>query len=490
MQAESARSVSVWIGRRGGRPFSFHLGVGAKKGLEKEGRIEQGLHAVMRFFLRSIRGRLLVAGLLFTGAALVIASLSIGGVLDRFVRRGLDDRLDAQISLLLRGVRADGTLDREKLEEIGPFTQYRRGWNWRIDTPTGSYMSDEILKLATLRKEGKPGREGRFKGPPESLQSGQTDEFYVRILEKQTKSGLVRVTSAAPRLVFDHMRRVTILPVMASLAGLSLVLLLATLMQLHFGLKPLMRLRAALADVRSGALGRIPADQPSELAPVVAELNDLLDENEAALARARAHVSNLAHSLKTPLATLSIRLAELNRDPDGQLSELVGQIDGAIRHHLGRARAASPGAPGQPQISVETTIEELVQALGRIYADKNIAFKVEITPGLLVKCDPRDLTEMLGNLLDNACKWATTHILVTAQAEGKVARIEIDDDGPGLSAAAIDQALIPGRRLDEREDGHGFGLPIARELAELHGGALELGRAPLGGLRATLLMPR
>jgi signal transduction histidine kinase len=445
----------------------------------------------MRFFPRSIRGRLLVAGIFFTGIALIVASLSIGEVLDRFARRGLDDRLDAQIALLLRSVRPDGTVDGAMLQEIGPFTQHRRGWGWRIDAPGRSYASEDVVPLDAIRREGRPGREGRFREHPERLQSGQTGEVYVRTFEKQTRGGPVRIIAAAPRWVFHRLRQAAVLPVLAALAGLSLALLVTTILQLHIGLKPLGRLKAALADVRSGALSRIPSNQPSELAPVVAELNGLLDENEAALARARAHVSNLAHSLKTPLATLSIRLNELDRSPGRQqLGELVAQIDGAIRHHLARARAASPGAPGQPQISIATAIREVVQALGRIYADKKVAIETSISPDLMVKCDPRDLTEMLGNLLDNACKWATGHILLTASEDGKNARIEIDDDGPGLSQEAIDQALVPGRRLDEREDGHGFGLPIARELAELHGGALELGDSPLGGLRAALVLPR
>ena len=444
----------------------------------------------MRIFPRSIRGRLLVAGLFFSGLALIVASLSIGGVLDRFVRRGLDDRLDAQIGLLLRSVRPDGSIDARILAEIGPFTQYRRGWAWRIDTPQRSYTSGEVVPLDTLHREKRPGREGRFRAPPQILQSGQTEGFYVRILEKRTARGTVRILSAAPRGIFLHMRNAAVLPVLATLAGLSFVLLLTTFLQLHIGLKPLRRLKTSLAEVGAGRLSRVPTDQPAELEPVVSELNALLDQNEAALARARAHVANLAHSLKTPLATLSIRLAELDRDPDGQLGELVAQIDGAIRHHLGRARAASPGAPGQLRIPVATTIEELTLALGRIHADKPIRLTTAIPADLQVRCDPRDLTEMLGNLLDNACKWTATQIAIGAREDGKAIRIEIDDDGPGLDEAAIDQALMPGRRLDEREDGHGFGLPIARELAELHGGALELGPSPLGGLRVTLILPR
>jgi signal transduction histidine kinase len=445
---------------------------------------------MMRLVPRSIRGRLLVAGLIFTSIALVVATFAIGEVLDRLVRRNLDERLDSQIALLLRSVRPDGTVDVEMLREVGPFTQYRRGWTWRIEVGGRRYESDEVVPLDNIHAEGRPGREGRFRGGDEVLQSGQNDAVYVRTLEKRTPAGMIRIVSAAPHLVFVRMREGAMVPALATLAALGAALLLASLVQLHIGLRPLKRLKTALADVRSGSIGRVPGDQPVELAPVVAELNGLLDENEAALARARGHVANLAHSLKTPLATLSIRLNETGRDPDGQLNDLVAQIDGAIRHHLSRARAASPGAPGQPQVAVTTLVDELVQALNGIYAERGLSMTSEIAPGLMVKCDPRDLTEMLGNLLDNACKWAAGRIVISGMEDGKMAHILIEDDGPGLSAEATGEALVPGRRLDERGDGHGFGLPITRELAELHGGALVLGAAAIGGLRVTLTLPR
>jgi signal transduction histidine kinase len=131
-----------------------------------------------------------------------------------------------------------------------------------------------------------------------------------------------------------------------------------------------------------------------------------------------------------------------------------------------------------------------MDALGRIHVERGIVTDNGVPPGTTCKCEPQDLDEMLGNLLDNAWKWAKGRISVTAVEDGALLRIRIDDDGPGLSEEAMEQALVRGQRLDEREDGHGFGLPIARELAELHGGALDLRPSPMGGLRAMLTLPR
>jgi signal transduction histidine kinase len=301
--------------------------------------------------------------------------------------------------------------------------------------------------------------------------------------------GTVTITAGAPREVAQRMRREAMSPLLLSLAALGGLMAAAILLQLHYGLRPLAKLKLALGDVRAGRRARVPDDQPHELRDVVAELNHLLDENAASLARARRHVANLAHSLKTPLATLSLQLEGGADERERNLSALVDQIDRAIRHHLGRARAASPGSPGRLQVDLETAVAELVSALGQIHAERGIVVHTALEGRITVKCDPQDLDEMLGNVLDNAWKWARSRVEICATRAGNDVSVQIDDDGPGLSDGAATQVLVPGTRLDEQGDGHGFGLPIARELAELHGGTLALGRSPLGGLRVTLTLP-
>jgi len=444
----------------------------------------------MKLLPQSIRGRLLLTGIVLTAAALIAATFAIDAIMDSFVRRNLNQSLDGQISLLIRAVKSDGEVDVNMLQEIGPYTQYRRGWAWKIETPTHTYTSSKELRALDFQEEGDRGREGHFKGPPETLMTGRAGDLYVSILEKETPSGIVRITATAPHMVYRKLRDSAITPVLATLVGLSAALLLASILQLRIGLQPLDRIKKTLADIRSGKIQRVPTDQPQELRPLVEEMNDLLDANEVALSRARGHVANLAHSLKTPLATLSVKLADDSRDPNGDLAELVTQIDRAIRHHLGRARSASPGAPGGQPVNVADTLADLIVGLRRIYIDRSVEFSIDAPPELTVRCDPQDLQEMLGNLLDNAAKWAASHIAVSVSDEGRQVRIDIEDDGTGLDVAAIAQALLPGGRLDENVEGHGFGLPIARELAELHGGSLELARSARGGLRATLHLPR
>lgn len=438
----------------------------------------------------SIKGRLLLAGTVLTLAALIAASLSVEAVLDLYVRRSINQSLDGQIGLLARSVRPDGSVDRGMVVEIGPFTQYRRGWSWRIETAQVLVSSTETIGRLEFQEEGPRGREGHFQAPPDLLRTGRSGDLYVRVLDRDTPGGRVRIIATAPHAVYERLRTAAVRPVLLILGGLSVVLLMTSLLQLRIGLRPLARLKRSLEDVRGGRLARIPIDQPVELQAVVREANDLLDVNEASLARARSHVANLAHSLKTPLATLKVKLSDTRKDPDGDLSDLVAQIDRAIRHHLGRARAASPGAPGRLSVALAPVVADLVNALDRIYIDRNLTFRVAIPENMQVKCDPQDLSEMLGNLLDNAAKWASVHVDIIATEQDKMLDIAVEDDGPGLDGAALEQVMLPGLRLDERGDGHGFGLPIARELAELHGGTLAMQRSASGGLRAVLSLPR
>jgi signal transduction histidine kinase len=275
-----------------------------------------------------------------------------------------------------------------------------------------------------------------------------------------------------------------------SLGVLGLALVVAIVLQVRLGLRPLERLRQAVADVRSGRSETVPAEQPLEILPLVSELNGLLEQNAANLERARRHVANLAHGLKTPLATLAIALSERGRDKAGELHSLVVLMERRIRHHLGRARAAALSGPTRAQTPIAPRIDDVVDALSKIYADKRIALAQEVPRDLAVACEQQDFDEMAGNLLENAFRWARSRVEVHADRDdGRSVAIVIDDDGPGLRPEQIPQVLRPGERLDESAPGFGFGLPITRELAELYGGELKLAASPLGGLRVTLRLP-
>jgi signal transduction histidine kinase len=417
-------------------------------------------------------------------------------VLERFVTQGLDQQLDAQVAVLARAVTPDGGLDRSRVTSLPVFEEAGSGWGWRVDGAAGHWSQGAAFEpdLDRWRRHRESRREEERSpepGPSPGEGRDQTGQrVHFRQLSVPSTAGPVLLTAAGPRRVSEQPLREAMGPLLLSLGVLGCALVAATLLQLRFGLRPLRALRRDLVAVREGRARHIPAGQPAEIAPLVIELNALIDQNEESLAHARRHVSNLAHGLKTPLAALAVRLAEPGRDPDNMLGEMVSQIDRRLRHHLGRARAAAPGSNQRLRTDLAPALSDLVMALGRIHAERAISPTVRIEPGLTVAVDPQDLDEMVGNLLDNAWRHARRMIAVEAVREGNIVRIVIEDDGRGLSDAVIGEALMSGRRLDERGEGHGFGLPIAQELAELNGGRLELGKGTtLGGLSANLTLP-
>jgi len=275
-----------------------------------------------------------------------------------------------------------------------------------------------------------------------------------------------------------------------SLGILGLGLLTALLLQVRFGLQPLRRMRQAIIAVRTGRTLRLEGDFPVEIEPLSDELNILIDHNAAVLERARTQVSNLAHALKTPLSVLTNEAGSAGAGP---LAETVKRQTTAMRrhvdHYLARARAAAATRVLGARTEVAPVVEDLRRTLERIYVDRAIRVEAEAPAGLAFRGERQDLEEMLGNLIDNACKWARSCVAVSARADADRVLLTIDDDGPGLPADQRSAVFDRGTRLDESVPGSGLGLAIVRDIAELYHGAIALEDSPLGGLRAVLTLP-
>ncbi|WP_420383957.1 ATP-binding protein [Novosphingobium sp.] len=451
----------------------------------------------MTLIPRSLFGRLLGIAALTTLVALVFAGFAIGHVLERFVTQGLDQQLDAQVDVLARAIRRDGSLDRARAISLPAFDEPGSGWGWRVDGPAGAWTHGAAIDAPRMSDMPDPplgpDRPGPAAGHPHPAAGhphpGDNHDVHFRRIAVDTSAGPVVLTAAGPRAVAIAPLHEALVPLLVSLCVLGAGLAGATLLQLRLGLAPLRRLRLELAEVRSGRLHYISSGLPAEIAPLATELNALIDQNEQGLAHARRHVSNLAHGLKTPLAALGLKLAEPGRDPDGSLGAMVDQIDRRVRHHLGRARARAQGGSARSRTPLAPAIADIAGALARIHAERPVGIAIDVAADFIVAIDPQDLDEIVGNLLDNAWQHASATITVGARMVEASIELTIADDGPGLDHGAIRDALAPGRRIDERGDGHGFGLPIAQELLEINGGSLALEPASGGGLRAVILMP-
>jgi signal transduction histidine kinase len=276
-----------------------------------------------------------------------------------------------------------------------------------------------------------------------------------------------------------------------SLGVVGLLLLLATWIYIGIGLKPLDAIRHRLNAVRTGAAPRLEGAFPAEVTPLVDEVNALLAVQEEALARARARASDLAHGLQTPLAVLRSDAERLRDLGQGELAQEISDLTEQMRQHVQRelARTRLRGADLAQATTLAPLIERVVASLRRMPMGEALAWESAVTADLRVAVDPQDLTELLGNLLENAAKWARGAVRVEAHADGARAIIRVLDDGPGVPDLALAQIVDRGVRLDQNVPGTGLGLAIARDIASACQGSLQLSNRPEGGFCAAVTLP-
>ncbi len=273
----------------------------------------------------------------------------------------------------------------------------------------------------------------------------------------------------------------------------AVVCMIVGLSQIRRAISPVQQLREKLGAVRDGSASRLEGNYPGEIQPLVNDLNSLLDHQEEQVKRAIARAGDLAHGLKTPLAILSQEADRAEKSGQAEIASTINQQVSRMRrqvdYHLAHARAAASGATPGTRSSVFASAEALTRTLQRLYESRSLNFKVEVSPAHEVRVQREDLDEMLGNLLDNACKWAASQITIHSSASNNRITITIDDDGPGLTPSLRTSVLQRGVRADEESPGSGLGLAIVKDLAELYGGSISLDTSTSGGVRAILDLP-
>jgi signal transduction histidine kinase len=258
-------------------------------------------------------------------------------------------------------------------------------------------------------------------------------------------------------------------------------------------LSPFDMLHDRLAAVRDGRTPRLEGEYPAEVEPLVGDLNALLDERERRVERAVARAGDLAHGLKTPLAILlqEIDRAEAagHRELAATMRQQVERMRRQIAWHLAQARATAGARTSGARANVADAARGLARTMERLHAERPLTITVDVPRDYVVRVPAEDLEEMLGNLLDNACKWASSKIIVSAIPANEQLAINVDDDGAGLEEVMRERVLRRGVRADETAPGSGLGLAIVRDLAEAYGGSILLGRSSKGGVRARLTLP-
>jgi len=433
----------------------------------------------------------------------VIILVTTGVVLSSLYRQTVERAFDRRLGVYLRTIVADIAAPEEPggkfPQSLGEplFELPLSGWYWqvtRLDPGKHDVRSSRSLwdgGLPHLEDRGVPAnpdgsREGYVPGP---------EDQRLRLVERNIDLGdeghyLVAVAGDAAEITeetrgFDQELVITF-------SILAMVLLITTMFQVRFGLAPLKRITGSLAAIRAGTAERLAEDFPDEIAPLARETNALIEANKEIVERARTHVGNLAHALKTPISVMVNEAATRGGDSFAEkVREQANIMRDQVARHLERARLAARLTVVSSITDVAPVVTALARTMEKIHHDRGIAIEVDADADARFRGERPDLEEMIGNLVDNACKWATSRVAVEVAREksGQVLRIAVDDDGRGLSRSEREQVSHRGQRLDESKPGSGLGLSIVVELAHLYGGKLELGAAPIGGLRAELTLP-
>jgi len=416
--------------------------------------------------------------------------------------RAFDRRLSFYLRTLVAEVGSPEDPPERQSQSLGEplFELPLSGWYWQIarldgDKPeTRASRSLWDKKLPRLEDQGVAlsgagVRVGYAEGP---------ESQSLRQVERPVDLGadgryLVTVAGDATE-IFDETRAFDIY-LAGTFLALSIGLILTTIFQVRYGLAPLKRISDAIADIRSGRAERLEGEFPVEIAPLARETNALIDANREIVERARTHVGNLAHAVKTPLSVIVNEAAGRGDDPFAvKVVEQAELMRDQVAHHLNRARIAARTTVISVT-DVAPVVEALLRTMEKIHRGCAITSSFEGEAALQFRGERQDLEEMVGNLVDNACKWAASQVHLTLRrlpgegASAAMLQIVVDDDGPGLSAEQRAQVARRGQRLDESKPGSGLGLSIVVELATLYRGSLILGSSPTGGLRAELTLP-
>lgn len=455
----------------------------------------------------SLRARLFAGTLLGMTVALVTAGYVLTGFFSRYATKEFENSIQIQLNQLTANFEVDAegkpVLTRQMSDPR--FAQPLSGLYWQINdakqigVARSRSLWDDVIEVPrdAISKDqtGKPSTAGgglhihRAVGPSKTL---------ILVVERNLKlqdhpNEAWQLLVAADTHELEHSIREWTRQLVVFLVILFLTLTFAALAQVIIGLAPLRSLQKALAKLHSAPLKRLEGNFPQEVQPLINDFNTVLDHSVQVVNRARAQTGDLAHSLKTPLAVLSNAASSTHASGHDDLARLVKEQTAIMQRHidwrLQRARtAATAGMPNTTTL-VQPSLEQLIRVMQRVHADQNLIFKLDCSsPNLTFKGENQDFQEMMGNILDNASKWAKSQVQVTTTTNEQQIQITVDDDGPGLKPDQYDKVLLRGIRIDEVTPGTGLGLAIVKELVELYDGRINLAASPSGGLRVILTL--
>jgi len=447
----------------------------------------------LKHFFGTLTGRLLKSAILWSVAALAVGGLLLSLVFRTYVLTDVDKRLSMLIDSMVgvSEISSDGVLRFSRSLSDQRFMTPESGQYWQISEqgqePFRSRSLWDFELMPDVDHRSFSLKYYEVEGPGgQTLRVAERDIILPesdRIFHFQVATDMAEVRAAIAE--FNWL-------LVSALGLIMLTVTMALVLQVSYGLRPLRRLRRSLGDVRAGKGSRIEGNWPQDLQPLAHEINALIEQNEQLVDRARTHVGNLAHALKTPLSVIQNDVEKAEDERGKRIKAQSRLIREHVDHHLKRARIAGGGSgAGLP---IKERLEKIIKAVAVSTREKNIHYELECPEDCRFDGEKEDFDEVLGNLIDNAGKWASTQVTIKAErlieaSHRPFMEIRVSDDGPGVPEEDINTLFERGKRLDERVPGTGLGLAIVRDIVEMYGGQARLEQAPLGGLRAVLRLP-
>lgn len=428
--------------------------------------------------LKSLQTRLLLGAFLWIAAGLLVSGIAISGIFREHVAVQFHHELEDHLTELqgLSIVGSSGHLSILRPVSDPRFSASESGYYWEI----------RQSGLPVLRSESLAGRDltvggaHRMDVARRSVRIDPRREPFNFEVAGDT-SELTVVMARFNRLLFT------------SLSVIAIGLFVAAAAQVGFGLHPLRRLRLALGDVRGGRAERLSDDFPTEVRPLVSDLNALIDAQADMIRRARSQAGNMGHALRTPLAILMAQARTLAANGHAEIAEAIlvecRAMTRQVDYQVARARAAASRAGVGAHVIAALTVDEIISAMEKIWAERGLVYCNEVPRNLIVAVNSDDLGEILANLIDNAAKWAGHEIRLTGETVDHGVILTIEDDGPGIPIENRERAFCLGERLDQSKPGSGLGLAIVKDLVDLYGRNVSLTQSNLGGLKAVVTLP-
>ncbi len=438
----------------------------------------------------SLTLRLISTSFIWVATALALAALLLVILFRGYIEKRFEGSLEGHLEELVAAsdVSAGGIFIMNWRPVDPRFNRPYSGWYWEIRQLDATVSRSDSLWKDTLHvvepAVGSLPHLQKITGP----EGEPLHALMQKIIYPKSKTPFLFVVAGPVSDIEQDVRAFSI-QVVITLFVLGTGLLLAVWFQVRFGLQPLQKLKQTLADIRQGKTDRLPQNFPVEVQPVVNELNALLDHNVALLKRARTHAANLAHALKNPLTVIRNESRNMEEEKALIIKRQTDAMASSMDRYLSRARIAGTAGVLGVRADVGDILKDLVFSMEQLYRERDIEINHTASAECCFHGEAEDLEEMLGNLIDNACKWARSKVDITARCTDGRLVITVEDDGIGIPQSLRHEVQKRGHRLDEEVTGSGLGLDIVRDIAELYRGSIQLEQSSIGGVRARLVLP-